>query len=362
MFTFLQLSIFLGLISLSLSSFAEIYEVRKNFVGARMLGMGGASIAVVNDETALMVNPAGLGKLRDFFGTLIDPDADISYQLNQIYTNQAFTDPFSITDVKDSLNVTRDAPYHARAQINPSVVVKNFGFGVFARKVLDAKMNPTGASMPTFYQDDMSAHLGVNLRLFDGRIKIGAVAKAISRIEVNKDLDPTGNLNMDQIANEGVGVGSDAGIILTAPWAGLPTISAVVRDIGGTPFTAGSGVRMNSQTHIAPATTSQDIDVSIAFFPIHGNRSRSTIAFQYDKITEASTSGDVTRYYHFGYEYNYADTFFLRAGMNQRYATGGVEFSTEHTQFQIATYGEDIGPVGTPTEDRRYVFKFAFRF
>ena len=42
-------------------------ERRSFYEGVRGRGMGGAQIATVNDETALLVNPAGLGKLRDFY-------------------------------------------------------------------------------------------------------------------------------------------------------------------------------------------------------------------------------------------------------------------------------------------------------
>ncbi len=51
----------------------ERYET---YNGVRMLGMGGAGVATVNDETALLVNPAALGKLRDVFVTIVDPEVD----------------------------------------------------------------------------------------------------------------------------------------------------------------------------------------------------------------------------------------------------------------------------------------------
>jgi hypothetical protein len=57
-----------------------------------------------------------------------------------------------------------------------------------------------------------------------------------------------------------------------------------------------------------------------------------------------------------------SDFFFLRAGMNQRYWTGGFEISTQRFQIQGATYGEEIGTVTVPREDRRYIGKFAIRF
>ena len=353
-----RMFLFLSMMFFANVSFAQ--EVRENYNGARSLGMGGASIAIVNDETALLANPAGLGKLRDAYGTIIDPELEGSYTTKRMYDTKAFTNPFDLEQVRDTTDYSRDSYFHAKGQVFPSFVVRNFGIGIHASRTMDAQMNTAGTQMTTFYQDDIALHMGINLRLFDGRIKIGATGKAISRIEIDKAIDIPGSMDLSQQASEGVGVGTDAGIIMTAPVMLLPTISAVVRDIGGTDFTAGSGVRL--QTSSRPKSVNQDIDVALAFFPIHGNQSRSSFTLEYQKLKAASEATDKQRYYHVGYEFNYSDVLFLRAGMNQRYWTAGFEIASEHTQVQLSSYGEDIGVDGTPVEDRRYVFKFAFRF
>ena len=54
---------------------AELYP--SLYRGARSHAMGDTDIAVVNDETALLVNPAALGKLRNIYGTLIDPEVEM---------------------------------------------------------------------------------------------------------------------------------------------------------------------------------------------------------------------------------------------------------------------------------------------
>ncbi len=341
-------------------SAVQAQEIRENYNGARSLGMGGASIAVVNDETALLANPAGLGKLRDAYGTLIDPEIEAGFNAKRMYDTKAFTNPFDLEQVRDTTDYSRDTYFHAKAQLFPSFVIRNFGIGIHASRVMDAKMDSAGQNMTTFYQDDLAVHMGINLRLFDGRIKLGVTGKAISRIEVDKVLPKTGSFSLGANASEGVGIGSDAGIILTAPIVWLPTLSAVVRDIGGTSFTAGSGIRMKTDTQ--PKEVQQDIDLALAVFPIHGNQARSSFTFEYQKLKAASEATDKQRFYHVGYEFNYSDVLFFRAGMNQRYWTAGFELASEHTQFQIASYGEDVGVDGDPVEDRRYVFKFAFRF
>lgn len=340
------------------SAFAQ--EVRENYTSIRMMSMGGAGIAVVNDETALLTNPAGLGKLRDIYGTILDPEVEISSRANDFYKTKAFTDPFDLEQIKNTTMETKETYYHAKAQFFPSFVVKNFGIGVHAKRVLDAQMNAAGTAMDTFFQEDVAVVMGINLRLFDGRIKIGAAGKAISRIEIDKELDPAGSMDIQANASEGVGFGTDIGVILTAPIVWLPTISAVMRDVGGIRFDGGSGFRFKSTTR--PKQVEQDTDVAIALFPIHSNKSRSQFTIQMNKLKEAGLSTDRIRYYHVGYEFNYADIIFLRAGMNQRYWTAGFEIASEHTQFQLGSYGEDVGIEGTPVEDRRYMFKFSVRF
>lgn len=345
---------------LLLGSGAFAQEVRENYNGVRSLGMGGASVAVVNDETALLSNPAGLGKLRDAYGTIFDPEIEGGMNLSEMYRAKAFTSPFGLSQVKDTLDASRNSYYHFKGQLFPSFVVKNFGIGLYGKRVLDAEMNADGTQMQTFYQDDLALHMGFNLRFFDGRVKIGAVGKIISRIEIDKALDPAGDLSIKPNASEGVGIGSDIGIIMTAPVASLPTIAAVVRDVGGTAFTAGSNLRMETSTR--PNQVDQDMDVALAFFPIHKSKARSTVTFEYQKIKAASEATDKMKYAHVGYEYNSSDLFFLRAGYNQRYWTAGVELASENTQIQLASYGEEIGTQDAPREDRRLVFKFSFRY
>lgn len=357
MFKILLLIITLGF---SILVQAQDHEVREDYIGARALGMGGAQIAVVNDETALLVNPAALGKLRDVYGTILDPEVDGNANLSSIYKTKSFSNPWDLGQVATSLDASRDKYFHAREQLFPSFVARNFGIGIIQRKTLDAQMNTAGTSLQTFYQDDLGVYLGFNLKFFEGRIKIGGAAKMISRIEVNRALDTSLPMDVKTNGSEGLGIGGDVGILMTAPWVLLPTLSAVVHDVGGTSFGAAKGFRMSTTT--APQSVSQDIDVALAIFPIHGNNTRSSFTLEYDKMNEASQSSNKMRYAHVGYEFNYGDVMFLRAGMNQKYWTAGLELASEHTQFQLASYGEDVGTDTASQEDRRFVVKFALRF
>jgi hypothetical protein len=336
-------------------------ELHPFYEGVRGLGMGGAQIATVNDETALLVNPAALGKLRDFYGTVFDPEVDYSNNLNSMNQASSITQPFNLAAAKDTLDASRETYYHAKFQLFPSMVAKNFGIGIYTNYLLDAEMNAAGNNIDTYYRNDLALALGYNFRFLDGRIKLGFNAKLLNRIEVdNQTLDPAGPLDLKSIASEGTGLSTDIGLIMTAPWAMLPTISAVMHDVGNTTFDKADGVRLSANSR--PNMVPQDVDVAMAIFPIHSNRVRSAWTVEYRGLLTSSQVDDKAKLIHGGVEFNINDIFFVRAGYNQRYYTAGLELASERFQVQLATYGEEIGNGTTPREDRRTAFKFAFRF
>lgn len=357
----MKLTWFLVLFS-SLSGAAERFEF---YNGIRPLGMGNASVASVNDETALIVNPAGLGKLRNFFGTILDPEIELGSGAVNTYRARSFSNPTSITQVLPAVAATPGDYFYARTQLFPSFVARNFGIGILMKNEL-ASLAESATSASVFYRDDMALLLGYNFRFWDGRIKLGFTGKLISRTEVNETaIDPSGSIDLPSLATanqakHGLGIGTDVGLILTAPWNNLPTLGLVARDIGNTTFDKTYFTRMT--TNERPNNAVQDVDAGFSFQVIHKPNIRSLWSFDYHGLLTAKDEEDKNKLYHFGFEVNFGDVFFCRAGYNQRYITAGFELASERFQFQIASYGEEVGTAAAPKEDRRNVAKFTFRF
>ena len=351
--------IFASIIEVNIASAKERFEL---FTGVRQMGMGGASIGVVNDETSLLSNPNGLGKLRDSIITVIDPELSLSQNFSSyVLDGGGPLDYFELQGAIDALSESPDEHLHSKLQLLPSMVFQNFGFGLFKKYNIEAQSSEDGTTVDYDYYDDTALLLAYNFRFFKGRVKLGVTGKYLDRGYSTGTLPVTTTAaDIEDTMTEGVGIGADVGLTLSAPWDWLPSISAVVRDVGNTKFTAASG--MFYDTTDRPDTIPQTLDVAFSIFPIHSNHVRSTITFEYRDVQDAYEEEDTRRRMHAGWELNIHDLIFLRAGMNQRYWTGGLEFATENMQFQIATYGEDVGVDETPKEDRRFVFKFAFRF
>jgi hypothetical protein len=354
---------FLSLILISWSLTGGASERYEFYNGVRMLGMGGAGVAVVSDETALFINPAGLGRLRDYYITVVDPEVEVSETAERIAGNDALrmNQP---QEALDRCILDPDTHLKERMQLFPSIVVPNFGFGFFAKYEVNAEVDSDTDLFKYDYTNDYAAIFGFNFRIWDGIIKIGTNARIINRTEVRRDDLPTNStaLSLSGLAGEGIGVGSDAGIMLAAPIAWIPTIGAVYRDVGNTSYSVRDGMFLD--TTLTPDHTPASLDVGFAVHPIHGNSFRSTWTVDYRDVMTADEeeAGSTTRRLHGGVEFNFGDAFFVRGGMNQGFWTAGLELAIINYQFQAAAYGEDIGTPDAPREDRRYVVKFSLRF
>ncbi len=350
----------IGLVLTAQRSFAntEWFEFYNN---ARSLGMGGASVAITSDETSLYRNPANLGSIRDFYGTLIDPELEASSSFVNEVTGKSTAKAFDIPEIMTVLTPNPNTYYHARAQVTPSVMTRNFGVGLIYKNEVSAEMNSAATQLDLKSQSDVGAVVGASLRLFDGRIKIGGTAKMINRIEViNPAVPVAGPTDLGTIGSEGTAFGFDGGLLIQAPWTYIPTLGVVVRDIGATKFDKQDGLRLKAKSR--PATVPQSVDAAIGIFPIHGNQLRSVWTLEYSDLTNSRNDTDTAKRIHAGIELNVRDLFFLRAGYNQRYWTAGFEFASEKLQWQVSSYGEEIGTQQSPREDRRFVTKLSLRF
>jgi hypothetical protein len=355
-----KLAIFFSTLCFAVNANAQ--QIFEFYTGVRQNGMGNAYTAVVNDETAVLVNPAGLGKIRDSTFTLVDPEialSDIGYSL----FSSDFGNMLDNQGVLNALNAKgSNGPIHVKAQLFPSVILENFGIGIHVKYQTDGIVDDTETNYSVNYVNDWALALGYNFRLFGGVIKWGVGARLIDRTEITETLPVlTTDLNVSTYGREGLGVSGVSGIIITAPVMWLPAISAVVQDIGGTSFTLSDGL-FNQVGDRRPAYVPQKLDAGVSLQPMLGKHVRMTLTGEMHDVARMQLQQDKMRLFHGGMELNFADFFFLRGGMNQSYWTAGAEFATEKFQIQAASYGEEVGTYPAKKEDRRYVFKFSLRF
>lgn len=335
--------------------------------GARQLGMGGAVVAVANDETSVLTQPNGLGRLRNYFYTFADPELTNSNEGGEATFGSGVLGAVDPQTLYDELAVQKDKPYYFKGQVFPSIAVPNFAIGVLGKYEILARRNSSDDSYDYNYLNDYALVTGFNLRFWQGRVKIGFNGRLINRTEYHGNLT-TADLpfNISGIASEGMGLGVDGGLTLAAPWAYLPTIAAVVRDMGGTSFTMSDGLFGNGAPNSVPNFIPYTVDVGFALFPILANHVRATFTVDYRNIMTSTdeTNEESLDRYHMGGEFNLYDQYFFRSGYGGGYWSAGFEFANEYFQLQMTSYGQKVDFSGTgtsPEEDRRWILKLSFR-
>lgn len=355
MFTRKNLFIILLLLQCPVLVFAQDF-----YQGVRQMGMGGAAIAVVNDETSLLLNPNGLARLREPYITLIDIEA--TSRLN--HTNEIGSLGFGAIDpeeIYNELSDTLDKDYFFRAQTFPSFANRGYGFGVLGRYEVRARRSSVDQSLNLNYTSDWVGVAGYNHSFWGGIVKIGATGKLIDRVEFNGVVPSAQSKNPDNLTSEGMGLGVDVGVTLSSPTDLLPTVSLVARDIGDTSFTMSDGLRDQPNSPV-PGKIPFSLDAAVAIFPIMSRDMRGTFTVEMDDLLKNGPFEDAVRRLHAGMEVNYMDAWFFRAGYNRGYITGGFEWATQFTQLQLAYYGEEIGTDVNPVKEERVTVKLIFRF
>lgn len=337
-------------------------EIDEFYMGVRSLGMGGVYVNTVNDETALLTNPAGLGKIRETTLVVVDPEIHGAFKSTEVFTLSNASELLDLQGVLNGLNRAPGARHHSRAQVFPALVTNGFGIGLLYKNQTNAMVSQDSTQFRLDHVEDWAAVLGYNMRFWGGIVKLGVTGRLVNRSEIHADLDPASTgLTYGSLALQGMGLAADGGLILTAPVAALPALGLVVRDVGNTRYDFRPGL-FNSTTE-KPGETKQTVDAALSFQPLLGNHTRSTFAVDYRGVTSPLDPERETflKRLHVGAEFNFSDFAFLRFGANQGYWTAGVELATEKIQLQFASYGEEVGFPNALREDRRWVFQFSFR-
>ncbi|MCC6278050.1 MAG: hypothetical protein IT289_09065 [Oligoflexia bacterium] len=350
----------LALIVLAFSpSLLVAQEIKPFFRGVRSQAMGGAGIGIVNDESALWINPAGLGKIRGPYFALVNAELEANYDTNVAISGN-LTSGLTLQGLLNMARQNPQKPLHLKIQTLPTFITTNFAIGAYANYTADGEYNPTTNIFQLDYTNDYALGIGYCLRLWEGRIKIAATGKLINRVYVSQPVNGAmTNLEASTFASEGTGAGWDGALMLSAPVAWLPSVTAVAHDIGKTKFNLGSGYFFKPATR--PPDINQSIDVALSVFPILSNKVRSSFTVEYRDVQNQERQ-DIYRRIHAGAEFNINDTFYLRGGMNQRYYTAGIELAILRQQIQVSTYGEEIGVYPNIREDRRFIVQYGLRF
>lgn len=323
----------------------------------RAQSMGNTGVASASDAvSAMFYNPAALARSKKVSAEFFSPQVEISTGALGRTDRHV-----SLEKAKAELQKKPAKTSSVGGSLYPNIHAQNFNFGVL--------MSGQGSS----YLDGNTLHyrsrylvmptLGISIGLLGGRWKLGFAARAI-QLTANDRSAPVTQAGTGYTidADEGFGVGLDAGTLLTLPMAGLPTIGFVARNVGDTSFGGGGLVKVASGSVNRPDKLKMTYDGGIAFFPKLGRKSTLTFAADYRDILNVTDTATMRRV-NLGLEFSASDIFFFRAGVSRGYWTAGLGLASRYGSLDLGSYGEELDAKGfRKKEDRRISIRIGRKF
>ena len=379
----------IALLGATTSSMAILAEHASLYKDPRMMGMGGANIAVGAYSTSVFTNPAGLASIKKDDGFVVDllgitgsmsPDViNFVDDLSDVETDSDIN-PSATDDLLNVLKEYSGTPFHIGVD-NYTSISKNsdafaWSIGILAASDFNYMAHPNGGTQG-LVTTTSRAYGGLVLGAAKpyetefGRLDVGLSLKYIVQKSYEGGLsitdllaDDVSTVIRDKFEKDGTGIGADLGVtyhpFVDNYWH--PAIGMSIMNIGS--------MSMDDQFGGQPMTV--NIGASITpEFPIFD---KFVLAIDYVDLMNANTireyniddnsftdyeEDDFAKRLRVGVGMGLIDNSWLhltlKTGLYQGAYTAGLDLALALLKVNVATYQENVGTSATPIEDRRYM-------
>ncbi|MBF0440339.1 MAG: hypothetical protein HQK54_00380 [Oligoflexales bacterium] len=350
-------------------------DVRWTHYGVRPLAMGNAFVAVSNDYNALFYNPAGIARLDDWYGELINPGIDISLKTKNVIQKVTGGDEdyTNLDDTKKMLDVIEKEAgtvHHVGVNWTPHLIFPRFGLGIgldvgslFVFHRYPSAYIKAGPELifplsfgKNFLEDRLSVGFNVKYRVKGGVDHEFSIQDIEAFTSSEKDSASTATNNdkteLKDFVQGGQGYGCDVGILFTPVKTMAPTLGVSITDIGGTPYNVLNV--SDSATLGAPKPELPSVNVGMSIKPWQTETMYLLSAVDMHSINQPFS---YSKKLNLGLEWGFGRIIKIQAGLHQGYLTGGFQFDVRLLKIRFATYAEEMGAVAGTLQDRRYALQ-----
>ena len=349
-----------------MTAHASEYSPGISYPSTKANGMGGAFLAMPQEEWSPFYNPSWIGNQRDVKLSLLNAEA----QGTKSWISGEGKFKQDLSKRASLLSSGNGGDFSSSVGAFPHVRLWKFIFGVNYRDRREA-WAPSGTGNRLHYEAsrDLSYIGGFGLRFFRGLIQIGGVAKYLMRAETPAQLvEDTSLLGVESLSYKSeVRTGrvwtGDAGVSLVFPWAALPTFTAVVRNLGSRHFKQGSVSQAEASSSEAPLDLVEQVDLGFGMSPWLAKKLRLRLSFDYFDVRNDLNVDDQERF-HAGMEFAYARSIFLRGGYSHGGPSFGFGVDVKGIKLDFAYYEQRRFDSDLNQEDKskRYAMSFGVEF
>lgn len=331
------------------------------YTATRANSMGGAFVAVADDEEAIFMNPAGLAGVKGVTFTYAAADVELSTDtlLAGLQGATALSNPSGNT-----LNAFMGKDIYSSVQFAPSLIMPNFGVSLISNGQFQlVEQNVANPNINLGYQITNGVQAAMGFSVLPKRLRsksdlrVGVAVKMLWRQGGYHDLDFLEMLSLtqdpvDQLhAMNGpysLGVGVDVGTQYQYTVSKNLTLGAalVMTNVGDTSFAnpADQPIKSNMTAGLAATYKLRKI--------------KAILDFDYQHILQDMDFGSKT---HVGLELQ-VPFINLDCGLDQMNLTYGASFDIWILRISAASYAQELASYAGQNPERRYALHIALKF
>jgi len=330
------------------------------YVSARGAALGDAFLPLGEDgASALFYNPANIGKIRQ---TNFEP-LNVVVEGNTGYFGQvdlSFYKVLNLNNYAPTLSANPGKAASVAFGAFPNFFMRGFAFGVLHQRRIYATTDGTNIRYVSRFETIPT--VGTGVRLAGGVVRLGYSLQWVhaSTGDINV-LVGSSPLGYNQQLKEGSALSHNAGIAITLPYAYLPSLNLVARNILGARYTAYHLYPLAKNSSGVPPTEPMTFDASFSVSPKAGpSGGFFNMVFEYrDILNQSGISywgrGAV------GLEYALRGAFFVRGGWGSGYPNAGIGLKRKSAEFSLTWFSEEVGRDYRDERDQRFILQYQIR-
>jgi hypothetical protein len=336
---------------------------------SRALGMGGACVAIADDQQALFCNPAGLGMQNEKAYSIANGFFERNDEYDKVDSHiSALTSDDTAGSRNSNFNnlieIMGKQGWQAFSNLAYYLGGTGFGMAVYYRESEHfAVSNPVNPSISSKVEKDtllsgsIARSFNETQNLFNDRATgwWGATMKFVSRKATDKtyfarDFAALNESILRNTDKAGATLDFDLGAIWQLNNAWKPTLGIFAGNILSSEFSDDIG------------TLKRQLAVGASFRPLTGPPERNEKLLVAIDFWENGDDRSSLSKFRMGAEFKLSRHFFIQTGIRSGYFTGGAGITWNDWRFQASTYSEELGQNPGDDEDRRYSCSATWEF
>lgn len=330
------------------------------YISARGAALGDAFLPWGDDgAAALFYNPANFGKLK---GTHLEP-INVTGSFNEGFITQFGVDSYKVTSLNSYAPTLQGKPGTfggVGGAWTPAFFTRGIGFGVMLQSQVGAQANADGTiRYRSLYR--LVPTIGTGIRLADGIVRLGYSLQWVNQASGDVTANPQSDaLGYSERLKEGSAFSHTVGAALTFPFAYLPSINVVARNVLGTKFSGTSILPIAKNAAGTPDEEKMSLDASVSVAPRLGgsNFLRYSLVLR-DALNSSNFS--IFARLATGVEVDLRSRFFFRLGYGSGYPAAGFGIRSKTSEFSLAWFSEEVGQSLHSVRDLKFMIQYQVR-